>query len=57
MKNIRLMRILSIAAMLLSFGVTADAQRVSNRFPGNKLLGLLVQEWLLTPLIVFTIKK
>lgn len=33
MKNIRLMRILSIAAMLLSFGVTADAQRVSNRFP------------------------
>lgn len=27
------MRILSIAAMLLSFGVTADAQRVSNRFP------------------------
>lgn len=51
------MRILSIAAMLLSFGVTADAQRVSNRFPGNKLLGLLVQEWLLTPLIVFTIKK
>ena len=33
MKNIRLMRILSIAAMLLSFGVTADARRVSNRFP------------------------
>lgn len=27
------MRILSIVAMLLSFGVTADAQRVSNRFP------------------------
>lgn len=27
------MRILSIAAMLLSFGVTAYAQRVSNRFP------------------------
>lgn len=27
------MRILSIVAMLLSFGVTADAQRVSKRFP------------------------
>lgn len=27
------MRILSIAAMLLSFVVTADAQRVSKRFP------------------------
>ena len=33
MKSIRLMRILSIAAMLLSFVVTADAQRVSKRFP------------------------
>ena len=33
MKSICLMRILSIAAMLLSFIVTADAQRVSNRFP------------------------
>ena len=36
------MRILSIAAMLLSFGVTADAQRVSNRFPRDNLLGLCV---------------
>ena len=50
------MRILSIAAMLLSFVVTADAQRVSKRFP-------VISYWdfsfkmLLTPLIVFTIKK
>ena len=33
MKSIYLMRILSIAAMLLSFVVTADAQRVRNGFP------------------------
>ena len=33
MKSIRLMHILSIAAMLLSFVVTADAQRVRNGFP------------------------
>lgn len=33
MKSIYLMRILSIIAMLLSFVVTADAQRVSKRFP------------------------
>ena len=33
MKSIYLMRTLSIIAMLLSFVVTADAQRVSKRFP------------------------
>ena len=33
MKSIYLMRILSIIAMLLSFVVTADAQRVRNGFP------------------------
>ena len=36
------MRILSIAAMLLSFVVTADAQRVRNGFSRDNPLGICV---------------